>query len=287
MNINYMLISFIILILAAIPFIISFERRKPRAREVVLIAMMSAITVLANVVCAYTIPFHAGTAMVIITGVAFGPETGFLVGALSRLTCNFFMGQGMWTPWQMVAWGILGALAGACFSKTTIIGYFEDKKEIKKKRTKAGGRALITPVACIIFCEVLGYLVFIVTAVDDTFFGWWIYAFGLMGIICTIILRRGKLPANCITLSAFSFIVVFVIYGGIMNLATLLMNTSIAVDGATDVTWSALKMLYISGAPYDAFHALGAAACTFVFGESMIQKLERVKIKYGLYNKQG
>ena len=112
MSVNYMLISIIILAVAiAIPFF-TFEKRKPKARHVVMIAVMSALTVVANIICAYTIPFHAGTALVIITGIAFGPQTGFLTGVLSRFVCNFFMGQGVWTPWEMAAWGLLGVLAG-------------------------------------------------------------------------------------------------------------------------------------------------------------------------------
>ena len=94
MSVNYMLISIIILAVAiAIPFF-TFEKRKPKARHVVMIAVMSALTVVANIICAYTIPIHAGTALVIITGIAFGPQTGFLTGVLSRFVCNFFIGAG-------------------------------------------------------------------------------------------------------------------------------------------------------------------------------------------------
>ncbi len=57
-------------------------------------------------------PLHAGTAMVVISGIALGPETGFFVGALARFVCNFFSGQGPWTPWQMFSWGLMGYLAG-------------------------------------------------------------------------------------------------------------------------------------------------------------------------------
>src|SRR5574344_963769 len=104
MSVNYMLISIVILAVAiAIPFV-TFEKKKPKARQIVMIAVMSALTVAANIICACTIPLHAGTALVIISGIAFGPESGFLIGVLSRFVCNFFMGQGMWTPWEMAAW---------------------------------------------------------------------------------------------------------------------------------------------------------------------------------------
>ena len=138
MSVNYMLISIIILAVAiAIPFF-TFEKRKPKARHVVMIAVMSALTVVANIICAYTIPLHAGTELVIITGIAFGPQTGFLTGVLSRFVCNFFMGQGVWTPWEMAAWGLLGVLAGIAFYKPELVGYFDDKKEIVRKQATTG-----------------------------------------------------------------------------------------------------------------------------------------------------
>ena len=55
--------------------------------------------------------------MTIIAGVAFGGETGFLVGAVTMLTSNMLFSQGPWTPWQMFAMGIIGFLAGVLFKK--------------------------------------------------------------------------------------------------------------------------------------------------------------------------
>ena len=56
--------------------------------------------------------FKPVTAFVIIAGVAFGGEAGFLTGSLSAVLSNFYFGQGPWTPFQMLAWGIIGLLAG-------------------------------------------------------------------------------------------------------------------------------------------------------------------------------
>lgn len=50
--------------------------------------------------------------LVILTGISLGAESGFLAGALIPFISNFWLGQGAWTPWQMLAWGLLGALAG-------------------------------------------------------------------------------------------------------------------------------------------------------------------------------
>ena len=94
-----------------------FEKRKPKAREIVLIAMMSAITVACHMFFHVTVPIQIGTALVIVAGIGMGPEAGFLVGALSRFVCNFYMGQGPWTPWQMFCFGIVGFFSGIIFTK--------------------------------------------------------------------------------------------------------------------------------------------------------------------------
>ena len=57
----------------------------------------------------------------------------------------------------------------------------------------------------------------------------------------------------------------------------------ITMPGNSDISMKALRVLYISGAPYDAYHAVTAALCVFLFGSSIIRKLERIKIKYGIY----
>lgn len=53
------------------------------------------------------------SAIAIIAGATLGRRNGFMVGALAALTSNFFFGQGMWTPWQMFAWGLVGYVGGA------------------------------------------------------------------------------------------------------------------------------------------------------------------------------
>ena len=50
-----------------------------------------------------------------ITGIAFGPQAGFLTGAIGAFASNFFFGQGPWTPWQMFAYGFAGFWAGLLF----------------------------------------------------------------------------------------------------------------------------------------------------------------------------
>jgi energy-coupling factor transport system substrate-specific component len=65
-----------------------------------------------------------------VAGYAMGARIGFFVGAMTPLVSNFFMGQGPWTPWQMLCWGLLGA-SGA------LIGYL-----------RPGWRAVCLTIAC-------------------------------------------------------------------------------------------------------------------------------------------
>lgn len=277
---GYMLVSTLLLVLSFVPFIWVYEKRKPKAREIVTVALMCALTVVSNLICAYTVPLHAGTALVIIAGIALGPQTGFLVGAMSRFVCNFFMGQGAWTAWEMFAWGLLGALAGIIFNKVELTGLLDDKKMVQKRKTVEGIKAVLTPLVCIAAAEVTGYIVMLLdTGKNESYLGIRIYVWGTIGIVAGIIFQRKKLPANPITMSVYTFISVLIIYGGIMNLATFFMTASAYSNG-----FAGLKLLYITGLGYDVLHALGATACVFLLGDSMVRKLERIKIKYGMFS---
>ena len=112
---KYYFISTMIIFETMMPFVASFERRKPRAREIVIISVLCGIAV-AGRAAFYMLPqIKPMLAVVVIAGACLGGETGFLAGALSAFISNFFMGQGPWTPWQMYALGIIGFLAGLIF----------------------------------------------------------------------------------------------------------------------------------------------------------------------------
>ena len=267
----YMPLSLLILVMIMAPFFMIFERRRPRAREVVLIAMMSALTVASHTFFHIAFPVQIGTAMVIISGISLGPEAGFLIGAMSRFVCNFYMGQGAWTPWQMFCWGLLGFLAGLAFNR-----------EISKQNSIGNFKKVLAPVLCVIFSELVAYISFLVWPGNDkTFFGWRVYLFGIIGLLLAVIFQKGKLKADNITMAVFTFVVTFVIYGGIMNFAAMCLSMN--EPGSLGIGVKALKALYVSGVGYDFYHALTAAICVFVIGTPMVNKLERIKIKYGIY----
>ncbi|MGG0658525.1 ECF transporter S component [Rummeliibacillus pycnus] len=109
---RYNILSLIIVLLACIPFLMSFERKKPKPREILIIAVMSAIAVAGRAAFVWAPAFKPITAIVAITGFAFGPSAGFLTGATTAIASNIFFGQGPWTPFQMFTWGLIGYIAG-------------------------------------------------------------------------------------------------------------------------------------------------------------------------------
>ncbi len=117
---GYALLSAAVVTMSVVPFFMSFERRKPKARDIVPIAVMAALGAVGRIAFAAIPGVKPTTAVVIIAGAAFGPQAGFLTGAVSALASNFFFGQGAWTPWQMLAWGLCGLLAGI-FKKAGLI----------------------------------------------------------------------------------------------------------------------------------------------------------------------
>ena len=113
---SYYITGTLMIIELMVPFFMAFEGRKPQARELAVIAVMCAISIVGRV--AIPIPhFKAAFALIMISGIAFGPETGFMVGAITAFASNFFYGQGPFTPWQMMAYGAGGMLSGFCFRK--------------------------------------------------------------------------------------------------------------------------------------------------------------------------
>ena len=200
---QYNLIALLVLFECMMPFVLVFEGRKPKARELVTIAVLCAIGIAGRSFFFMLPQFKPVLALTIIAGVAFGGETGFLVGAVTMLTSNMLFSQGPWTPWQMFAMGIIGFLAGILFKK-----------------------------------------------------GW---------------LRRTR-----VSLAVFGAFAAVIIYGGIMNPAAAFMVS------AESITLETLFAYYITGLPMDLVHAFGTALFIMMAAEPMLEKMDRIKVKYGL-----
>ncbi len=108
----YLFVSCVMALISCLPFFLSFERGKTGTGRTVLLAVMVALSVCGRIVFAFLPHFKPVTAMVIMTGMYLGGEAGFLCGALSALLSNIVFGQGPWTLFQMVAWGLIGFLCG-------------------------------------------------------------------------------------------------------------------------------------------------------------------------------
>ena len=115
-NRQYYLTSFLLAGLMLLPFLLRFEGRRPGARELVLLASMAALAVAGRAAFYWLPQCKPVCAIVILTAVAFTPEAGFVTGAAAGLISNFFFGQGPWTPWQMLGFGLVGFLGGVLFS---------------------------------------------------------------------------------------------------------------------------------------------------------------------------
>ena len=202
-NQHYNVTAMLVLIECMVPFFLVFESRKPKARELVTIAVLCAIAIAGRSAFFMLPQFKPVLALVIISGVAFGGETGFLVGAVTMMVSNVLFSQGPWMPWQMFSMGIIGFLAGVLF-------------------------------------------------------------------------RKGLLRRSRGSLATFGAFAAVIIYGGIMNPAAALMYNSQTLN------WEMLKAYYVSGLPMDLIHAAATVIFILIAAEPMLEKLDRIKVKYGL-----
>ncbi len=200
---SYGIISILILLECMLPFFLVFEGRKPKARELVIIAVLCAIGIAGRAAFFMLPQFKPVMALTIIAGAAFGGETGFMVGSVTMLASNMLFSQGPWTPWQMFCMGIVGFLAGILF-------------------------------------------------------------------------RKGLLRCGRVSLAVFGAIGAIVIYGGIINPASVLIWTP------SSFSWKTILASYISGFPMDLIHAFATVFFLLVAAEPMLEKLNRLKVKYGL-----
>ena len=110
---KHIFVSLMVAFLSLVLFITGFEKKVTGTRRMVLVAVMTALSVLGRF-----IPFFKPiTAITVITAMYLGGEAGFLVGSLSALLSNFYFGQGPFTAFQMLAWGLIGLMAGVMAEK--------------------------------------------------------------------------------------------------------------------------------------------------------------------------
>lgn len=125
----------------------------------------------------------------------------------------------------------------------------------------------------------------LIMMVSNMFFGqgawtpWQMFSYGLIGYLAGILFQKGILKAKKTHLCIYGFLSVFLIYGGIMNPASILMAYG-------RITKKSLIAFYISGAPVDLVHAVSTVLFLWILSRPLLEKLERVKRKYGLLRRE-
>ncbi len=127
-----------------------------------------------------------------------------------------------------------------------------------------------------------GFLVGAMTGfVSNFFFGqgpwtpWQMFCFGMIGFLAGILARKGLLKKTKLQLCIFGGLSAFFIYGGIIDVWTILMFTR-------DPQWETAVLLYGTGFWFNLIHATATVFFLFFLANPMIEKIERIKIKYGM-----
>lgn len=109
---NWSLNSLLLAVIILAFLFLGFEQGDYGAREIAVVGALAAVGAAGRVLFAAVPGVQPATFIAILAGYIFGAEPGFMVGALIALLSNIFLGQGPWTPWQMLAWGLAGASGG-------------------------------------------------------------------------------------------------------------------------------------------------------------------------------
>ncbi len=109
---NWSLNSLILASTFIVVIFLHFEAQGGGSREIAALGVLAALGAAGRVIFAAIPGLQPATFVAILAGYVMGMQTGFMAGALMALLSNFFLGQGPWTPWQMLAWGLSGASGG-------------------------------------------------------------------------------------------------------------------------------------------------------------------------------
>jgi energy-coupling factor transport system substrate-specific component len=97
------------------------------AKELALIATLGAAAAAGRVLFAAIPGVQPVTVIAVVAGASLGARSGFAVGTIAAFVSNFFLGQGAWTPWQMLGWGacgVAGALAAPLLRRRLALAAF-------------------------------------------------------------------------------------------------------------------------------------------------------------------
>jgi len=109
---SFLLVAIVMAVVAVGAFCLNFEKEKDNGARTVLTAVFAALSTASRVVFAAVPGFKPIMSVTMFAGMYLGGDAGFLVGALTALLSNFVFGQGGWTPFQMLLWGLIGVAGG-------------------------------------------------------------------------------------------------------------------------------------------------------------------------------
>ena len=200
----YLIASVVLIVLAIVIFVRSFERKKPGTKDVVLISVMISLAVVGRLVFFMIPQFKPCAAIVIITGIMLGKQAGFLSGVMTAFISDMFFGMGPWTLWQMIGFGLIGLISAIIFNQERI--------------EKMGGFAKL--------------------------------------ILCT-----------------YGFLVTFLLYGLLMDTATVFMVTDKPKLSTFIATYSA-------GIVFNMIHGISTFIFLYLMANPLSKKIKRILIKY-------
>ena len=201
----YLIASVVLIVLAIVIFVRSFERKKPGTKDVVLLSVMISLGVVGRLVFFMMPQFKPCAAIVIITGIMLGKQAGFLSGVMTAFISDMFFGMGPWTLWQMIGFGLIGLISAIIFNQERI--------------EKMGGFAKL--------------------------------------ILCT-----------------YGFLVTFLLYGLLMDTATVFMVTDKPKLSTFIATYSA-------GIVFNMIHGISTFIFLYLMANPLSKKIKRVLVKYG------
>ena len=201
----YLIASVVLIILAIVVFVRSFERKKPSTKDVVLLSVMISLAVVGRLVFFMVPQFKPCAAIVIIAGIMLGKQAGFLSGVMTAFISDMFFGMGPWTLWQMIGFGLIGLISAIIFNQERI--------------EKMGGFAKL--------------------------------------ILCT-----------------YGFLITFLLYGLLMDTATVFMVTDKPKLSTFIATYSA-------GIVFNMIHGISTFIFLYLMANPLSKKIKRVLVKYG------
>ena len=200
----YLIASVVLIVLAIVIFVRSFERKKPGTKDVVLLSVMISLAVVGRLVFFMIPQFKPCAAIVIITGIMLEKQAGFLSGVMTAFISDMFFGMGRWTLWQMIGFGLIGLISAIIFNQERI--------------EKMGGFAKL--------------------------------------ILCT-----------------YGFLVTFLLYGLLMDTATVFMVTDKPKLSTFIATYSA-------GIVFNVIHGISTFIFLYLMANPLSKKIKRILIKY-------